>query len=207
MTIYLTQGGDDGARADEIEDKLRSAIPDLKRDSNSGRHRSRIGRQRERSIVVLVATPRRRHQRRQSDRRTSGVIRAMYSSSSSAATFPLGTTSGSFNPETPTGSPRPDCRTKFSTLSRASARPTKTMSRSDRPSWSRSRRARGESAIRRSLSKPLSISSRTSRRKAPRSRSSILISSRATCATISTSRPSFSLTRSSPRRSVSTTSS
>ena len=34
MTIYLIQGGDNG-RADEIEGKLKSAIPDLKRDSQS----------------------------------------------------------------------------------------------------------------------------------------------------------------------------
>jgi pilus assembly protein CpaE len=53
MTIYLTQGGNDETRVDEIEDKLRSAIPDLKRvprvediDQKSVA---------ERSIVVLVA--------------------------------------------------------------------------------------------------------------------------------------------------------
>ncbi len=54
MTIYLTQGGDDGARADEIEDKLRSAIPDLKRirtveDIDQGSDDSE-----RRSIVLLV---------------------------------------------------------------------------------------------------------------------------------------------------------
>jgi pilus assembly protein CpaE len=53
MTIYLTQGGNDETSVDEIEDKLRSAIPDLKRvprvediDQKSVA---------ERSIVVLVA--------------------------------------------------------------------------------------------------------------------------------------------------------
>ena len=33
MTIYLTQGGDDETKVDEIEDKLKSTIPDLKRVS------------------------------------------------------------------------------------------------------------------------------------------------------------------------------
>ena len=33
MTIYLTQGGDDETKVDEIEDRLKSAIPDLKRVS------------------------------------------------------------------------------------------------------------------------------------------------------------------------------
>jgi hypothetical protein len=54
MTIYLAQGGEDGARADEIEDKLRSTIPDLKRvrtveDIDRGSDDSE-----KRSIVVLV---------------------------------------------------------------------------------------------------------------------------------------------------------
>ena len=31
MTIYLTQEGGDQAKVDEIEDKLKSTIPDLKR--------------------------------------------------------------------------------------------------------------------------------------------------------------------------------
>ena len=31
MAIYLTQGGGDEAQVDEIEGKLRSAMPDLKR--------------------------------------------------------------------------------------------------------------------------------------------------------------------------------
>ena len=33
MAIYLTQGGGDASQVDEIEGKLKSAIPDLKRVS------------------------------------------------------------------------------------------------------------------------------------------------------------------------------
>jgi pilus assembly protein CpaE len=59
MTIYLTQGGDDETGIDEIEGKLMSAIPDLKRvprveDIDQGSIQSA-----ERSIVVLVAAGRR----------------------------------------------------------------------------------------------------------------------------------------------------
>ena len=57
MTIYLTQGGDDETRVDEIEDILKSAIPDIKRVSRVEDidHKSANGA--ERSIVVLVVTP------------------------------------------------------------------------------------------------------------------------------------------------------
>ena len=59
MTIYLTQGGDDETGIDEIEDKLKSAIPDLRRvprveDIDQGSIHGA-----ERSIVVLVAAGRR----------------------------------------------------------------------------------------------------------------------------------------------------
>src|SRR5277367_1433582 len=59
----------------------------------------------------------------------SGALRGTCSSSLSAATFPRATIKGAFNPETPIGSPRSDCRTKFATLSNASARQPETMSR------------------------------------------------------------------------------
>ena len=54
MTIYLTQGGGGDAKADEIEDRLKSAIPDLKRlPSVDDIHR----RGSERSIILLAAAP------------------------------------------------------------------------------------------------------------------------------------------------------
>jgi pilus assembly protein CpaE len=56
MTIYLTQGGDDETKVDEIEDKLRSAIPDLKRVSRVEDIDQKSVNGAERSIVVLAAS-------------------------------------------------------------------------------------------------------------------------------------------------------
>ena len=55
MTIYLTQGGDDETKVDEIEDKLKSAIPDLKRVSRVEDIDQKSVSGPDRSIVVLVA--------------------------------------------------------------------------------------------------------------------------------------------------------
>jgi pilus assembly protein CpaE len=58
MTIYLTQGDGDEARADEIEGRLKPAIPDLKRVSRVEDIDSKIINGAERPIVVLIAAPR-----------------------------------------------------------------------------------------------------------------------------------------------------
>jgi pilus assembly protein CpaE len=55
VTIYLTQGGDDERRVDEIEGKLRSTIPNLKRVSRVEDIDQRSVNGAERSIVLLVA--------------------------------------------------------------------------------------------------------------------------------------------------------
>lgn len=57
MTIYLTQGGDAGTRVDEVEDKLRSTIPNIKRVPSVEDIDQRSNQSPERSIVVLVAAP------------------------------------------------------------------------------------------------------------------------------------------------------
>lgn len=54
MTIYLTHGGGGEAKVDEIQDKLTSTIPDLKRVPSV----EDVDRQSpDRSIILLVATP------------------------------------------------------------------------------------------------------------------------------------------------------
>jgi pilus assembly protein CpaE len=55
MTIYLTQGGDDETKVDEIEDKLKAAIPDLTRISRVEDIDQRSVNGAERSIVLLIA--------------------------------------------------------------------------------------------------------------------------------------------------------
>src|ERR1700730_5757844 len=55
MTIYLTQGGDDETKVDEIEDKLKSTIPDLKRVSRVEDIDQKSVNGAGRSIVLLVA--------------------------------------------------------------------------------------------------------------------------------------------------------
>jgi pilus assembly protein CpaE len=55
MTIYLTQGGNDETRVNEIEDKLRSAIPGLKRVSRVEDIDQKSVNGADRSIVLLVA--------------------------------------------------------------------------------------------------------------------------------------------------------
>jgi len=54
MTIYLTQGGRDEAKVDEIEGRLKSTIPDLRRVSSV---EDIDRRNSDRSIILLVATP------------------------------------------------------------------------------------------------------------------------------------------------------
>jgi pilus assembly protein CpaE len=54
MTIYLTQGGDDDTKVDEIEDKLKSAIPDLKRISRVADVDQKSVNGEERSLVLLA---------------------------------------------------------------------------------------------------------------------------------------------------------
>lgn len=56
MTIYLMQGGDDGTRLDEIEQKLKSTLPDLKRTSLEDVDEIQINGA-ERPVVALVAAP------------------------------------------------------------------------------------------------------------------------------------------------------
>ena len=55
MTIYLMHGNEDGTRVDEIEGKLKSMIPDLKRVPNLEDIDEISIDGLERSIVVLVA--------------------------------------------------------------------------------------------------------------------------------------------------------
>jgi pilus assembly protein CpaE len=55
MTIYLTQGGDDETKVDELEDRLKSTIPDLKRVSRVEDIDQRSVTGADRSIVLLVA--------------------------------------------------------------------------------------------------------------------------------------------------------
>ena len=55
MTIYLMQGSDDGTRVDEIEGKLKSTIPDLKRVPSLEDIDEISIDGAERSTVVLVA--------------------------------------------------------------------------------------------------------------------------------------------------------
>jgi pilus assembly protein CpaE len=55
MTIYLTQRGDDDTKVDEIEDKLKSAIPDLKRVPRVEDVDKSSVTGADRSIVLLVA--------------------------------------------------------------------------------------------------------------------------------------------------------
>lgn len=54
MTIYLTHGGGDEAKVDEIQGKLKSTFPELKRVSNV-EDIDRLSS--DRSIILLVATP------------------------------------------------------------------------------------------------------------------------------------------------------
>jgi pilus assembly protein CpaE len=54
MTIYLTHGGGNEAKVDEIQGKLKSTIPDLKRVSSV---EDIDRRSPDRSIILLVATP------------------------------------------------------------------------------------------------------------------------------------------------------
>jgi pilus assembly protein CpaE len=56
MTIYLTQGGGDEARVDEIEGKLKPTIPDLKRVPSVENIDQRSVNGADRSIVLLVST-------------------------------------------------------------------------------------------------------------------------------------------------------
>jgi pilus assembly protein CpaE len=55
MTIYLTQGGGDEARAEEIEGKLKSTIPNLRRVSRIEDIDQRPVNSADRSVVLLVA--------------------------------------------------------------------------------------------------------------------------------------------------------
>ena len=55
MTIYLTQGGGDEARVDEIEGRLKSTIPDLKRVPNVEAIDPKSVNGADRSIVLLAA--------------------------------------------------------------------------------------------------------------------------------------------------------
>jgi pilus assembly protein CpaE len=55
MTIYLTQGGEDDIQVDQIEERLKSAIPDLKRVSRVEDIGERSVNGADRSVVLLVA--------------------------------------------------------------------------------------------------------------------------------------------------------
>ena len=55
MAIYLTQGGGDETQVDEIEGKLKSAIPDLKRVPSVEAIDPKSVNGAERSIVILAA--------------------------------------------------------------------------------------------------------------------------------------------------------
>ena len=57
MAIYLTEEGGDETRVEEIEDKLKSTIPDLKRVSRVEDIDQRSVNGADRSIVLLVAAP------------------------------------------------------------------------------------------------------------------------------------------------------
>ena len=205
MTIYLTQGGDDETKVDEIEDKLKSAIPDLKRVSRVEDIDQKIGQRRRPLDRPPGRGDAQARQRRRSDRRRQAPSAKPVLHRRRRRHFRPGLQKAHSIRQRRLGRRGRIRRRKFSTLSDASAPRRCTMSRLNRLSWFRSRRAREASAIRPSRSKPPSNWSKTSQTRAPRSRLSILISSQATCATISTSRPSFSLKRLSPPRTVSTT--
>jgi pilus assembly protein CpaE len=55
MTIYLTQGGDDETKVDEVEERLKPAIPDLKRLSRVEDIDQKSVNGADRSIVLLAA--------------------------------------------------------------------------------------------------------------------------------------------------------
>jgi pilus assembly protein CpaE len=55
MTIYLTQGGDDETKVDEVEERLKPAIPDLKRVSRVEDIDQKSVNGADRSIVLLAA--------------------------------------------------------------------------------------------------------------------------------------------------------
>ena len=55
MAIYLTQGGGDEAQVDEIEGKLKSTIPDLKRVPSVEAIDPKSVNGAERSIIILAA--------------------------------------------------------------------------------------------------------------------------------------------------------
>jgi pilus assembly protein CpaE len=57
MTIYLMQGGDDGTRLDEIEGKLKSTIPDLRRVPSLEDIDDVSTEGVDRSVIVLIAAP------------------------------------------------------------------------------------------------------------------------------------------------------
>ena len=140
MAIYLTQGGGDQAQVDEIEGKLKSAIPDLKRVPSIEAIDPKSANGAERSIVILAAAP-------PEDANVDDLIDAIRRHPRNLFFIVVGgdisaeTTKGSSSPETPIGSPKPGCRTRLSTLSGGSARQPETMSRANRRPWFRSRRA------------------------------------------------------------------
>jgi hypothetical protein len=55
MAIYLTQGGGDETQVDEIEGKLKSTIPDLKRVPSVEAIDPKSVNGAERSIIILAA--------------------------------------------------------------------------------------------------------------------------------------------------------
>jgi hypothetical protein len=57
MAIYLTQGGGDEAQLDEIEGKLKSTIPDLKRVPSVDDIDPKSVNGAERSIIILAGAP------------------------------------------------------------------------------------------------------------------------------------------------------
>ena len=115
MTIYLTQGDSDGARADEIEGRLKPAIPDLKRVSRVEDIDPKIINGAERPIIVLIAAPR-------EHRAIDDLIAEFRLYPQNLFFIVVGGDISAHDPAPPTGSPRPDRRRKFSRLSDAPAR-------------------------------------------------------------------------------------
>jgi hypothetical protein len=192
MAIYLTQGGNDETRVNEIEDKLRSAIPGLKRVSRVEDIDQKSVNGADRSIVLLVAAA-------LEGAKVDDLIDVVGRQSRNLFFIVVGGDISGRDYKRLIQSGNADWVAE-------GALPQEILDIV--PWWFRSRRAREVWAIRPSLSKPPSTWSKPSQTRstrAPRSHLSILISSQATCAIISTSRPSFSLKRSSPPRTVSMT--
>ena len=153
MAIYLTQGGGGAGQVDEIEGKLKSAIPDLKRVPSVEAIDPKSVNGAERSIVILAAAASeganvdelidvvRRYPR--------NLFFIVVGGDISAQDYKKLIQSGNADWVAEAGLPHE----VLDIVGRVSA-PAREMPRANRRSWFRSRRAREASAIPPSRSKP-----------------------------------------------------